>query len=103
MFCMETIHRYSKFGRLCVRNSENALVRLGEHRRRRLTKQEHDSFAFWFGMNMTTPMVLFIAAMVVTILSAVAQAERERILERANERRVEARAKGVRFGRANPK
>ena len=37
--------------------------------------------------------------MVVTILSAVAQAERERILERTNEGRLEARAKGVRFGR----
>ena len=37
--------------------------------------------------------------MVVTILSAVAQAERERILERTNERRLEARARGVRFGR----
>ena len=37
--------------------------------------------------------------MVVTILSAVAQAERERILERTNEGRLEAKAKGVRFGR----
>ena len=37
--------------------------------------------------------------MVVTILSAVAQAERHRILERANEGRVEAKAKGVKFGR----
>lgn len=37
--------------------------------------------------------------MVVTILSAVAQAERERILERTNEGRVEAKAKGVQFGR----
>ena len=37
--------------------------------------------------------------MVVTILSAVAQAERERILERTNEGRLEARAKGVSFGR----
>ncbi len=37
--------------------------------------------------------------MVVTILSAVAQAERERILERTNEGRIEARAKGVKFGR----
>ena len=37
--------------------------------------------------------------MVVTILSAVAQAERERILERTNEGRVEAKAKGVIFGR----
>ncbi len=37
--------------------------------------------------------------MVVTILSAVAQAERQRILERTNEGRVEAKAKGVRFGR----
>ena len=36
--------------------------------------------------------------MVVTILSAVAQAERQRILERTNEGRVEA-AKGVKFGR----
>jgi DNA invertase Pin-like site-specific DNA recombinase len=33
--------------------------------------------------------------MVVTILSAVAQAERQRILERTNEGRVEAKAKGV--------
>ncbi len=37
--------------------------------------------------------------MVVTILSAVAQAERQRILERTNEGRFEARAKGVKFGR----
>ncbi|QHI96505.1 recombinase family protein (plasmid) [Aristophania vespae] len=37
--------------------------------------------------------------MVVTILSAVAQAERRRILERTNEGRVEAKLKGVRFGR----
>lgn len=37
--------------------------------------------------------------MVVTILSAVAQAERERILERTNEGRVEAKANGVIFGR----
>ena len=37
--------------------------------------------------------------MVVTILTAVAQAERHRILERTNEGRVEARAKGVKFGR----
>lgn len=37
--------------------------------------------------------------MVVTILSAVAQAERERILERTNEGRIEAKAQGVKFGR----
>ena len=37
--------------------------------------------------------------MVVTILAAVAQAERQRILERTNEGRVEAMASGVRFGR----
>lgn len=37
--------------------------------------------------------------MVVTILSAVAQAERQRILERTNEGRVEAMNKGVKFGR----
>jgi DNA invertase Pin-like site-specific DNA recombinase len=37
--------------------------------------------------------------MVVTILSAVAQAERQRILERTNEGRVEAMAKGIKFGR----
>ncbi|ACF47372.1 Resolvase domain (plasmid) [Prosthecochloris aestuarii DSM 271] len=37
--------------------------------------------------------------MVVTILSAVAQAERQRILERTNEGRMEAKAKGVQFGR----
>ena len=37
--------------------------------------------------------------MVVTILSAVAQAERQRILERTNEGRIEAQAKGVKFGR----
>lgn len=37
--------------------------------------------------------------MVVTILSAVAQAERHRILERTNEGRIEAQAKGVQFGR----
>jgi DNA invertase Pin-like site-specific DNA recombinase len=37
--------------------------------------------------------------MVVTILSAVAQAERQRILERTNEGRIEAKVKGVKFGR----
>ena len=37
--------------------------------------------------------------MVVTIISAVAQAERQRILERTNEGRIEAMAKGVKFGR----
>jgi DNA invertase Pin-like site-specific DNA recombinase len=37
--------------------------------------------------------------MVVTILSAVAQAERQRILERTNEGRLEAKSKGVKFGR----
>ena len=37
--------------------------------------------------------------MVVTILAAVAQAERQRILERTNEGRVEAIANGVKFGR----
>ena len=37
--------------------------------------------------------------MVVTILSAVDQAERQRILERTNEGRLEAKAKGVKFGR----
>lgn len=37
--------------------------------------------------------------MVVTILTAVAQAERSRILERTHEGRVEAKAKGVKLGR----
>ena len=37
--------------------------------------------------------------MVVTIFSAVAEAERQRILERTNEGRLEAKAKGVKFGR----
>lgn len=37
--------------------------------------------------------------MVVTILSAVAQAERQRILERTNEGRLEAKIRGVKFGR----
>lgn len=37
--------------------------------------------------------------MVVTILSAVAQAERLRILERTKEGRIEAKTKGVKFGR----
>ena len=37
--------------------------------------------------------------MVVTILSAVAQAERQRILDRTNEGRIEAMNKGVKFGR----
>ncbi len=37
--------------------------------------------------------------MVVTILSAVAQAERQRILERTNEGRTAAKEKGVKFGR----
>ena len=34
-----------------------------------------------------------------TILTAVAQAERSRILERTNEGRMEAKAKGIKFGR----
>lgn len=37
--------------------------------------------------------------MVVTILSAIAQAERERNLERTNEGRLEAKYIGVKFGR----
>lgn len=37
--------------------------------------------------------------MVVTILAAVAQAERQRILERTNEGRLEAKSKGTKFGR----
>jgi DNA invertase Pin-like site-specific DNA recombinase len=37
--------------------------------------------------------------MVVTILSAVAEAELRRILERTNEGRIEAKAKGIKFGR----
>jgi DNA invertase Pin-like site-specific DNA recombinase len=37
--------------------------------------------------------------MVVTILSAVAQAECHRILERTNEGRIEAKSKGIKFGR----
>jgi len=37
--------------------------------------------------------------MVVTILSAVAEAERQRILERTNEGRQEAMLKGIKFGR----
>lgn len=37
--------------------------------------------------------------MVMTILSAVAQAERRRILERTNEGRQEAKLKGIKFGR----
>lgn len=37
--------------------------------------------------------------MVVTILAAVAQAERERILERTNEGRLDAKERGVKFGR----
>ncbi len=37
--------------------------------------------------------------MVITILSAVAQAERQRILERTNEGRQEAKLKGIQFGR----
>lgn len=37
--------------------------------------------------------------MIITILSAVAQAERARILDRTNEGRIEAKAKGIKFGR----
>ncbi len=37
--------------------------------------------------------------MVVTILSVFAQTERQRILERTNEGRVAAKAKGIKFGR----
>jgi DNA invertase Pin-like site-specific DNA recombinase len=40
-----------------------------------------------------------IGKMVVTILSAVAQAERQRILERTNEGRTEAKINGIKFGR----
>ena len=38
-------------------------------------------------------------AFIVAILSAVAQAERQRLLERSSEGRTEARKKGVKFGR----
>jgi DNA invertase Pin-like site-specific DNA recombinase len=37
--------------------------------------------------------------MVITILTAVAEAERRRILERTNEGRIEAKLKGIQFGR----
>jgi DNA invertase Pin-like site-specific DNA recombinase len=37
--------------------------------------------------------------MVVTILSAVAKTERQRILERTNEGRIEAKVNGAKFGR----
>jgi DNA invertase Pin-like site-specific DNA recombinase len=37
--------------------------------------------------------------MIVTILSAVAQAERQRMLKRTNEGRIGAKAKGVKMGR----
>lgn len=37
--------------------------------------------------------------MVITILSAIAEAERARILERTNECRLEAKTKGIKFGR----
>ena len=37
--------------------------------------------------------------MVITILSAVAEAERGRILERTNEGRIEVKFKGIKFGR----
>lgn len=37
--------------------------------------------------------------MIITIFSAVAEAERQRILERTNEGRLEAKSKGVQFGR----
>ncbi|MBN8523200.1 MAG: recombinase family protein [Rickettsiales bacterium] len=37
--------------------------------------------------------------MVITILSAVAEAERARIMERTNEGRIEAKFKGIKFGR----
>ncbi len=37
--------------------------------------------------------------MIITIISAVAEAERRRILERTNEGRLEAKARGVLFGR----
>jgi len=37
--------------------------------------------------------------MVITILSAVVQTERRRILERTNEGRIDAREKGIKFGR----
>jgi len=40
-----------------------------------------------------------VGKMVVTILSAVAQAEKMRILERTNEGRIEAKNRGVKFGR----
>lgn len=41
----------------------------------------------------------YMGHMVVTILLAVAQAERQRILERTNEGRQESKLKGIRFGR----
>ena len=49
-------------------------------------------------MTVSAPKALW-AKMVVTILSAVAEAERLRILERTNEGRTEAKSKGIKFGR----
>jgi len=40
-----------------------------------------------------------VGRMIVTILAAVAQAEKMRILERTNEGRIEAKIRGVKFGR----
>lgn len=47
------------------------------------------------GINTEGPM----GQMVVTILAAVAQAERLRILERTNEGRIDAKSRGIKFGR----
>ena len=58
----------------------------------------HWVYLFVFLMNgISTEGVM--GKMVVTILTAVAQAERHRILERTNEGRIEAKNKGIRFGR----
>lgn len=72
------------------RNTANMISIIEELDQRGITLQFLDD-----GISTTGPM----GKMVVTILAAVAQAERERILERTNEGRAAAIERGVRMGR----
>ncbi|MDX7052276.1 helix-turn-helix domain-containing protein, partial [Enterobacter kobei] len=58
--------------------------------------QGTESLGCHFALSRNRPQM---GKMIVTILSAVAQAERTRIFERTNEGRIEAKSKGIKFGR----
>ena len=116
LHCDPTASHYLKmlmdavFGRANFRN-EVVWKRTSSHNRTKRWGPIHDTILFYSaGRQFTWNRVLqplddgittegTMGRMVVTILSAVAQAERERILERTNEGRLEAKANGVRMGR----